>query len=38
MPSVRDGSESTGLFWRKVAVEELLRSDIGALLFCGARN
>jgi len=39
MPSVKDGNELAGLFCRKVAVEELFRSEIGASgLLEGALN
>lgn len=39
MPSVREGKELTGLSRRKVAVDELLRSDTGASrLLDGALN
>jgi hypothetical protein len=39
MPSVKDGSVSTGFSLRKVAVEEVFRSDTGAFgLLAGALN
>ncbi len=38
MPSVSEGRVLTGLFCRKVAVEELLRSETGALGLLGALN
>ena len=39
MPSVREGKALTGLSRRKVAVDELFRSDTGAFgLLAGALN
>jgi hypothetical protein len=38
MPSVREGSELTGLSRRKVAVEELFRSESGPDSFEGTLN
>lgn len=38
MPSVRGGRALTGFSLRKLAVEEELRSEVGALGLVGARN
>jgi len=38
MPSVREGRELTGLSRRKVAVEELFRSESGPVSLAGTLN